>query len=122
MQGVQRCDLVEDCQPARRRTTVAEYVRHDLVLHDIARDQGPVRFDKRELIPFGVRAAEPEQTRHHTAQIDLRLGLERWGPKATSRLLRNSMLRTLPWATLHLVVTSTITNNREMQFALKYSF
>ena len=77
MQGVQRCGLIEDYQPARRRATVPEYVRHDLVLHHIARYQGPVRFDKRQLIPFGMRAAEPEETRHHTAQVDLRLGIER---------------------------------------------
>src|SRR5260370_30333793 len=31
MQGVQRRDLVEDCQPARRRAAVAKYVRRDLV-------------------------------------------------------------------------------------------
>jgi hypothetical protein len=75
--SVQRRDFVQDCQPTRRRTAVAEDVRHNFVLHHITGYQRPVRFDKRQLIPLGMRAAEPEQARRDTAQVNLRLSIER---------------------------------------------
>ena len=76
MCGVEGGYLIQHGKPGRRCAAVAEDVRHGLVLHYVARDQRAVRFDKGQLVAFGVGSAEPEQAGRNTAKVDRRFLVE----------------------------------------------
>jgi hypothetical protein len=76
MCGVEGCYLLQHSKPARRCAAVAEDVRHGLVLHYVARDQRAVRFDKGQLVAFGVGSAESEQAGRNTPKVDCRFLVE----------------------------------------------
>src|ERR1017187_5856568 len=60
MGGVEGGCLLQHSKPARRCAAVAEDVRYGLVLHYVARDQRSIRFNKGQLVAFGVGSPEPE--------------------------------------------------------------
>src|ERR1700733_8431517 len=64
---VQRSELVENGDPAWRRSAVIGDSGHHLVLYKIARDQRAIGFHESKLVALRVTLAEPQQPRRDAA-------------------------------------------------------